>query len=1805
MIRKFFSSPSSGLPLEDVFELANQHLDKARDASTPTEALHLCGNAKSAIKDAENILNKRAKGQTLNNDIANAYQRHGELLEKLGQQTKAEKSYTKAKKWGYVHFATLQIESTTVVLGTPDDNNPTPHRQSHTDDAISARIENQPVANKDIAQVQQIIFARDISPTIARFALPEPGGRIASTSQLAYCLNLLHHSLDSNEGLDKAESDWSQATEEDPGEKERLQTMTTDVIRAFVRDELKGSDAVAETVELATVLEQDDFRKLLEVFVDGIGQSVLLKVHLLDGLACLMKNAPQGSLDPDDLIRILELLNTQLKGAHKQSTQHIYLLSMTISRVLDSMVDSQVKGLSREQLHEPLSQYLQGLQKSSDPRLVYQAAYAYQSLQHVPDDEKFLKAMMRRTGKVVRGISGLVSAVKAIDLNRFVDGLQHIQEGVLDLKDTITLVTGAYKDVKSLVESGQGFLESLKEGLSFSRKSAWYPALRGLDSLIQEGRLIGFEKLIRSAPCRQDPAFQWGVCQRLGEIASNTAWDTETREIAITFLGEMYMDDSQWGQQVHVKQWILRILSTLANSTEGEVASSAKKQLQELEVAGDSSKNSFTRSNIGYGEDSHTLTLALPSLLESRLLDIVQNKADIETPLRQLKHERLKEGVRNVYISPRAKHRANATDSFDLTSKVQEFLSDHKKVFLLLGDSGSGKSTFNRSLEMDLWNKYGKGEERIPLYVHLPSIKEPEHGLIDKCLRDLSFTESQIRELKLYREFILICDGIIQEAVLVPFDKNQIRDYIDQYVSYGKSPWKTDDYLQALKKIPNLQDLVTNPFLLKIAVEVLPELVGTRNDFSQIRITRVQLYEGFIAQWIERAKVRLGEMELSSRDKEAFKILLGSGFSELGVVYLKELATAIYDNQGGIPAVKYSDHHDQRSWKKEFFGNSDGKNLLREAIPLIHSSNQYRFIHRSILEYGLSLAVFDPQQHQEDMESKSTSSRRGSVDSILSFEEKAPIGDATISIEQKLLASPFGRMSIVDGSSVSQFLVDQIQRYPVFKQQLLAVLERSKTEKAVRVAAANAITVLVRAGVLFNGADLRGIKVPGADLSYGMFDSAQLDGADLRKANLYNIWLHKATLCGAQMTGVKFGELPLLQQPKIVDRCAYSEDGKMLAVGLGGGDISLYDSSSWEKIRTLTGHDGDIKCLVFSDTSEQIASGSKDGEVRVWDVKTGECSHTTQCPGEVLAMAEHLPGRYRVASQGEYSTVKMWDVESANCFQTLKGHDNDVLTAAFSPNGDQVASGGRDKSVRLWNVDTGDCVHVLEGHSDIVFCMVYSPDGGKIASGCIDRTIKLWNVASGHCIYTLSGHDNIIHSLTYSPRGDQIASGSLDQTVRLWDVGTSDCIQTLKGHAGTIPTVVYLSGGDQVASGSWDSTVRLWKTKTGNFTRDQQGHAGNVYAVADSPRGGQVASASSDSTIRLWDVETGDCLRTFQGHEYAIFNIEYSPMGDRIASGSADNSVRLWNIETGDCVHALMDHELPVMTITYSPNGDQIASGSEDKTVRLWDVETGNCVHVLNGHDDFISSVVFSPKGGQVASGSEDKTVRLWDVKTGNCVTTLEGHGMGVTRAVYSPNGGQIASGSSDKTIRLWDVESGKCVHTLEGHDGGIIKVVYSPQGDQIASGSGDKTVRLWNVVTGSCVHTLDGHTSPILSLVYSPKGDKIASGGRDNTLRLWDVKTGQFLVAITGFSGPVGGITWQETSEGLYLITDSWDKSVRRWQITKKQDEYEARLCWSSSNDGLVVAEASFNDVQRLNQENLALLKQRGALIPSPPVSE
>ncbi|KAG0249253.1 hypothetical protein BG011_009463, partial [Mortierella polycephala] len=1747
---------------------ANTHLENARNTKDRRQAQKFCDDAKKALERIDIIKSIKDRDQ-----IEAAYREHGKLLERLGLRDEAQTSYSKADELiGTAGRSTPVPPSNAAMAPTS-----TPSSAIASNSAFSSSSTT--VRNKKT--VIPTIFTEDCPPPVIQCALPGPDERLVSTRQLAFCLALLQSKPFAMTSLNSSARVWLVAVEKNQDEKERLRAMATDLIRALVRDELKDRMAIAEVVCLAPVLEKGDFWSLLSLFVNSIKGSLLLDVQTLEGLTHLIQSATPGYIDADDLVKILELLNTRLQETFQQSPQHIYELTITVSRVLDAMADSNIQGLDRVKLHEPLLSYLGRLKASKDPYIVYQAAYTFQALLCVPDDEEPWQAALRRSVAVVKGVGGLASAIKGLNVAEFINGLSTIQEGFKGAGQIFGLVQDAYNGVTALKDSGQGLLESLKNGLSFSHKRTWYAALRGADTLMQNGELTKFKTLVCEAPCRRDLAFQWGICQRLEYLASDPVWDDVSRKDAISFLGEMYWNDEEWGQEPRIKQCILDILLRLSQAPghgiKGSMHIAAENLLRDLSTEGNRSKQALYLACIQIGATPHSWKVAMPLPDSSSLIDQVQNKPSVEPALREYQSSRLQEQEQrhSVYIPPQAKASRESSDDdlFDLTIKVNEFISDDgdTKVLLLLGDSGAGKSTFNLELEKNLWKAYNTDKKWIPVFVTLPAIDKPEEDLISKQLRRYGFTEAQIRELKSYYQFVLICDGYdecqkmnnlyndnrlnqprewkvkmviscrseylgsdyrvlfqpggrndrrgatrLQEAVVAPFTITKIKDYVRSYVtnyhSGGDNVWKVEDYESAIRNIPNLQELVRNPFMLSLALEVVPRLVDLSKDFTSSRISRVTLYDQFVEQWVERGQIRLTERSLTGEDHAEFKMLLADGFTRNAIGFIKDLAVAIFDKQDGKPVVEYSPIRDKASWKTVFFGDGSGKSLLRETCPLSRTGNQYRFIHRSVLEYGLARAIFEPNPSGVDPD--------GSVEQL---DVQQWIDQGELSVDTPSGSALF-RKSFVHEPSIITFLSERVQQCIEFENQLHRFIDRSKTDRRFNQAAANAITILVRAGVRFNGADLKGIQIPGANLSGGDFDSAQLQGSDLSNTILRNVWLRRADLSNSRMDGVKFGQYPYLEMGSAIGRCVFSPDGKQLIVGLRNGSICVYSTSTWGDLgSTLSGHTDAVSSVAFSLTGHQIVSGSWDKTVRLWDAQTGE----------------HV--------------------------STLSGHTGKVLCVAYSPTGRQIVSGGEDKTVRLWDAKTGNLATVLSGHTDEVRSVAYSPTGKHIVS------------SSGGIFY--------------------FPSEDVDETVRLWDAQSGELCSTLSGHTSTAFSVTYSPSGHQISTGSNDDTVELWDVQTGELASSLRGHSGIVYSVAYSPTGHQIASGSFDNTVRLWDAQTGDCVSTLSSHTSAVNSVAYSPNGQKIASGSWDKTVRLWDAQTGEIGSTLGGHTGGVRSLVYSPTTKQIASGSKDTTVRLWDAQTGELVSTFNGHTGYVSSVAYSPTGRQFASASLDNTVRLWDAQTSTPVSTLSGHTSGVSSVAYSPSGHRIASGSYDSTVRLWDTQNGELASTMIGHTSVVLSVAYSPSGQQIASGSCDETVRLWDAQTGTLSFCLCGHTEYVNSVSYSPSSQQIASGSRDKTVRLWDVSSGQCLFILDDFQYGFESVAWMSILNVTYLVTGCEDKSIRSWKLVEDGGNFQLVLHWRSSPQTLVLSNSTIQGVQGLSNMNTRLFLQHQAV--------
>src|SRR5205807_10319202 len=66
---------------------------------------------------------------------------------------------------------------------------------------------------------------------------------------------------------------------------------------------------------------------------------------------------------------------------------------------------------------------------------------------------------------------------------------------------------------------------------------------------------------------------------------------------------------------------------------------------------------------------------------------------------------------------------------------------------------------------------------------------------------------------------------------------------------------------------------------------------------------------------------------------------------------------------------------------------------------------------------------------------------------------------------------------------------------------------------------------------------------------------------------------------------------------------AYTPDGKHLAVATRGPDILLRSLATGQKIHTLRGHRGGVAALACHPDGQVLASGSSDGDVRLWDLR--------------------------------------------------------------------------------------------------------------------------------------------------------------------------------------------------------------------------------------------------------------------------------------------------------------------------------------------------------------------------------------------------------------------------------------------------------------------------------------------------------------------------------------------------------------------------------------------------------------------------
>ncbi|KAJ1849224.1 ribosome assembly [Coemansia sp. RSA 2708] len=369
------------------------------------------------------------------------------------------------------------------------------------------------------------------------------------------------------------------------------------------------------------------------------------------------------------------------------------------------------------------------------------------------------------------------------------------------------------------------------------------------------------------------------------------------------------------------------------------------------------------------------------------------------------------------------------------------------------------------------------------------------------------------------------------------------------------------------------------------------------------------------------------------------------------------------------------------------------------------------------------------------------------------------------------------------------------------------------------------------------------------------------------------------------------------------------------------------------------------------------------------------CSSSLTGHTEAVLSVSFSPDGQQLASGSGDTTVRIWDLSTETPRVTCTGHRNWVLCIAWAPDGRVLASGGMDNTVRLWDPASGRKLGMLAGHRKWITALAWeplhlNPAANRMASASKDGTVRVWDVTLRRCLFSLSGHTAAVTCVKWGGDG-RIYTGSQDKSIRIWNTdGTLH--KTLSGHAHWVNTLA-LSTDFALRTGAYDHTATQPRDRD-----DAQRRARERYAEA-SGRGVRLVSGSDDFTMHLWAPDTSNKpLARMTGHQKVVNHVSFSPDGRLIASASFDNSVKLWDGLTGKFVASLRGHVAAVYQVCWSADSRMLLSASKDSTLKIWDLRTKKLKLELPGHADEVFAVDWSPGGDRVASGGKDRVLKIW-----------------------------------------------------------------------------------------------------------------------------------------------------------------------------------------------------------------------------------
>ncbi|KIW70288.1 hypothetical protein PV04_02573 [Phialophora macrospora] len=236
----------------------------------------------------------------------------------------------------------------------------------------------------------------------------------------------------------------------------------------------------------------------------------------------------------------------------------------------------------------------------------------------------------------------------------------------------------------------------------------------------------------------------------------------------------------------------------------------------------------------------------------------------------------------------------------------------------------------------------------------------------------------------------------------------------------------------------------------------------------------------------------------------------------------------------------------------------------------------------------------------------------------------------------------------------------------------------------------------------------------------------------------------------------------------------WSGDGAYVGVGLGSGEVQIWDVEEGTKLRSMFGHETRVGVMGWN--KHTLSTGARSGlvfnhDVRVAQHKVAELvSHTS----EVCGLEWRSDGA-QLATGGNDNLVSIWDARSLAAPKfAKKNHRAAVKALSWCPwqlNLLATGGGSYDRHIHFWNTTTGARVNSIDTGSQVT-SLKWSNHYRELvsSSGFPDNSLSIWSYPTLVRNVEIPAHETRVLHSCLSPDGQMLATAAADESLKFWKI---------------------------------------------------------------------------------------------------------------------------------------------------------------------------------------------------------------------------------------------------------------------------------------------------------------------------------------------------------------------------------------------------------------------------------------------------